>query len=332
MRIKAAFLFIIASFVVAPIFAAPKYRIVDLDIPKDVQQSRATSINDRGQICGTYQAPNVGSTVFFWDPNTGFQDVGAKGASLNPIINNKGVIAGDYHKSEKEGCHHSIFLWDRRNGFSDIGLPACRNQGICDMNNLNQVLFVYQNDKDPVCIYADFCSLGNLFSYAKINDQSKIFGYETAKNGTVLRIFDPKTSDYEDIFFFKGHCTLRGFNNKEIAIGEIETSYGNRYGFTWSPEKGIELSDTFFPICMNDKGQIVGYEYDNRRSYWAMRLTVQDNGTKFNINESLELEFDPSTPWSCIAEICDINNQGYMVGTGRTANGQSRAVLLVPVN
>ncbi len=337
MRFTIPLLLIIFCFISLSLFASPKYKIVDLEIPNVRNSSDATSINDKGQICGTYNNENE-PRIFFWDPHTGFRDIGINARWGNPIINNNGIIVGNSYLRNDKGANigNSIFLWDKKNGLSDMGWQSDKYQSLLDFNNLNHILFIHQNEKNESSLYVCFSSLGALFSDARINDDSKIFGSKLTQNGMFLGLFDLKTGNYEDVFFFKGSCTMRGFNNQGVAIGDLETSYQNHYGFIWSKEKGLELFDTFLPICINDVGQIVGYEVDinHRRMknpfHDPLLLTLLDKGEKININQNLELEFDPSTPWSCISQIFDINNNGQIVGRAFKA-GSSHAILLDPI-
>jgi hypothetical protein len=318
--------------------ASPKYKIVDLGIPAEATSSYATSINDKGQVCGYYYT-KTGTKVFFWDPRKGLVSIPCDSPTSYPIINNNGVVVGSYRVyDEKKNYQDKIFQWDKRSGFVDIWIKTPGNQQVLDINNTNQVLFHHTNDKNQRSLYVDDLPLDDLFYDAKINDASKIFGFENGKNGIILKVYDLKTCAYEDICFFKGLCSIRGFNNDDIAIGEIVSfgGYGDRYGFTWSPQKGLELSQDFFPICFNDKGQIVGVNLkplSNRGGWEFTELTVLEDGRKTNINKSLEIEFDQSTPWSCIYEIREINNQGQMVGIGikyGDPNSQ-HAILLSPL-
>ncbi len=318
-------------------FSAQKYKIIDLDFPEEITYSTATSINDKGQICGTYSSKGKGTLgIFFWDPNTGFQDIGEEPAGA-PIINNNGVIASAYRIRDKDVRQRirreSIFLWDKKNGFSDIGLKDSKQSFLFDLNNLNQVIFLRTNDKDECSLYS-CSSLLDCFNntwVAKNNDSSKILGFSQEKNNTVLRVFDQLTNDYEDVVMFKGHnCSvINGFNNKGVAIGNIRTSYGNPYGFTWSEENGLELFDTFFPICINDRGVIVGNSCPGLED--SLGFTIQNNGEEININETLALEFDTSTPWSLIYQICDINNQDCLVGSG-VKGEEMKALILTPID
>lgn len=79
------------------------------------------------------------------------------------------------------------------------------------------------------------------------------------------------------------------------------------------------------PIRLNDVGQIVSGDF--------VPSIILDSGEKIDINQSLELEFDLSTPWVGVHHIYDINNSGQMVGVGTIfGDSSTHAVLLVPVS
>ena len=77
------------------------------------------SINESGQIWGSYQTPTALNTYFFYDPINGFIDTGITAARLgHSDINNNALAVGYFDGAQ--GLHG--FVWDANNGMTDIGL------------------------------------------------------------------------------------------------------------------------------------------------------------------------------------------------------------------
>lgn len=98
--------------------AAPMYNITDLDTLGG--SSRATSINDSGQVVGSSSnSPGSGSSAhaFRYDAITGMTDLGMNGESVAMGINDSGQIVG---YSYLGGSLYRAFLHDGRD-MIDLG-------------------------------------------------------------------------------------------------------------------------------------------------------------------------------------------------------------------
>jgi probable HAF family extracellular repeat protein len=81
------------------------------------------SINDNGQVVGSFVNSSGDYRAFVWDSTNGIQDLGTlrndrSGISFATDINNQGQVVG--YSRITAGASHA-FLWDSINGMQDLG-------------------------------------------------------------------------------------------------------------------------------------------------------------------------------------------------------------------
>ncbi len=308
-------------FSISSAFATTKYQVLDLGT-LHTEASRATSINDKGEICGTYKKGND-SFLFVWKPDSGINFTGIPiTLSFNPLINNSGNVVGVNGVWQKQPYH--LFLVNDKNEIKNVAVESSTAIWLEAFNDLNQIVF---SKDDSIFLFenGETRNFGKFFSRlgTTLNNQGELFGTATSANGnTIARYHNIKTRRTYDVGE-KGYVMGMGINN--IGLGIIYYSFGNQFfGLLWTPEKGViktfPLEQSENPKKINDIGQII-----------VGTCSILDEDLKsININKILNLELDWNTPFEKISEIIDLNNHGLMVGTG-IVKGKGQAVLLVPI-
>lgn len=303
------------------------YEILVLDTKiQDLHYSKATSINDKGVVCGVYEQNGMhpfmaDRRAFIWDVKEGFRDIGCSSV-INVMINEENTIIGVKYAEKLN--KYQVFKWKKETGEVILDIQSDHDQALQDINNCGQILCLINN---TLHLYEnDHVTSLHCTASARLNDQKNRFEIVTwpEKNqNALLQYFDFPTHAHGEVLRFKGSGTCTGFNNKNCAIGEIITSSRKRYGFVWKKESGLKMHEDFFPCCLNDNGKIVGI--DIAELPYIVDFVVMDNGNKTNLRKALNLEFDQSCPIGCLMEITAINNLGQIVGMG-----DNHAILIYP--
>lgn len=322
---------LIAFCVIAPIFACPKYKVVDLNTTNK-EMSIATSINDNGEICGIYKTSNYPSEtkLFLWSQCTGiicpninmnldyfYSDFPFSQKSPPSLfINNQGQVAG-------RGLNfiQGISVWDPQEG---IKLLCAGNHTtkVHDFNDFGEIVYTQDNNVYICKINGQQQNLGKLFEdkfRIQINNKSELFGTAMSSNGYLVARFhalkEKRTYDVNNIL--KSNFYATAFN--DLSQGTIYWQSPNKTGSgIWSATTGMQHFDSSTPATkINKKGQMIsGAGFFDRG--WI------------DMNTLLDLANDPSTPFERIEAIYDINNRGQMVGTG-IIKGKSHAILITPI-
>ena len=133
-------LLFITSFCVVHSENLPTYRMVDLGL-FETDSSYAYSINEKGQILGTFQENNR-SYFFIWDEINGIKFIEPPEHHIfsSMMLNNEGQIAGKMLLPSSN--NQTIFYWDINLGFWEIesGITNCFIYGFNDKGQILGVL------------------------------------------------------------------------------------------------------------------------------------------------------------------------------------------------
>jgi probable HAF family extracellular repeat protein len=257
--------------------------------------SKASSINNDGQIVGLAEEPLVHGSAYYHaclfdstgnGANINLGSIGGTGFSAAFSINNNGQIVG-YAPNSYNFLHACLF---NSNGNIDLGALS-----------------------------------GGAYSasYAlSINDLGQIVGF-ASDNGDRATLFDAtghganiKLSNYES----RANC----INDLGQIVG-CTHSFGSNSShaciFDYKNGTIIDLSPTMEgeALSINDLGQIVGYT-----SAGPCIFDPTGKGNNININTLI----DPASGWSLSQANC-INNNGWIIGQG-TYHGVTTSFLLIP--
>ena len=311
------------------------YEVVDLGMLPGAVSSNAHGINANGQVTGESNDSAGFPTGFVWSETTGMVGLPIPGILGYESwgINDSGTITGISGDTSLR-LHADIL----QNGvMTDIHTTGQRSSG-WTLNNANDV--VGWRDVDGVSATA-FLLLGNgqlilgplgseLFDItdADENHGVRASGYwpDPVTGSPLVSVYDLDTST---VLITTIPGAARGINQAGTIVGFSEnlpfmSTVANDYETPTfvQPLPGYTLG-RFFEI--NDHGVAVGM---NSTSTMPLIGVIYGRGVMSDINTLL----DPvsGAGWTIIY-IRDINNDGWMAGTGRK-NGVARGVLLRPTD
>jgi probable HAF family extracellular repeat protein len=261
--------------------------------------AQGNAINDAGQIAGTsYLTGDTDQHAFFYDPTTGYHDLGSfggtgSGASMAFGLNASGTVAG--YASFSTGFRHA-FTWSG-SSLVDLGTTA-----------------------------SGFNSAG----YA-INNAGLVVGEADGFDGFVHAAAWPG-GVLTDLGALGGTSQALAVNSAGIAVGQASGP-----GISWLPvafHDGIvdplALPDNYDKAIahgISDSGQIVGEAWPSAASGLTRHHAfVSQAGATFDLND---LVTDHSVELSAALAI---NSAGQIAGQGfGAADGVIHAVVLTPV-
>jgi probable HAF family extracellular repeat protein len=268
-----------------------------------ISSSTATSINDVGQIVGYSRGffrgggapPPAHATLF--DPNGTFNNIvlhALGGSSFAHSINNAGQIVGSAG---------GAVLFDPTGAGNNVELGTLggRRSEAFSINDTGQIVGGAENDQgDYHATLFDLTGAGDNTDLSSLGDIMSV-AYSINNLGDIVGTEDGRATLFD--------VTGAG-NNIDLGI--------------------IEDFDFSMALSINDVRQIVGityYEFDN---------TVHTRGTLFDPtgagnNIDLNTLIDPNSGWT-LERANDINNNGWIVGSGINPEGLSHAFLLVPIS
>lgn len=238
--------------------------------------------------------------------------------------NNRGDVVGTSVTAEE--ISHS-FIW--RNGtMTDLGsLIENGETEARGINNRGQVVGYSSADAGGAFLWEDdtITNLGT-FPGGAIS-----WANDINENGVIVGASDSASGEVHAFMFNRGTMTDLGtlggansdamaINNKGQIIGSSETATGANHVFLW--QKGVMIdigtldeSSDYFPVAINNKGQILGYYGDANTGsshafiwYKGVMKDLGSLGGDFTLPE-------------------DINEKGQIVGGSTTAAGEHHAFL-----
>lgn len=284
--------------------------------------SRATGINDLGQVVGESEAAGGETRAFLWQNGTMTSLVSAGLASRAAGINNKGQVVGGY--SADRYCSRA-FVW--QNGrVTDLlgeqcGFATAINDSSQVVGSKGSTRFLWHDGR--------VTSLGGESSYLSfgevggINNHGRVVGSSAAMYSAALSWQNGNTTVLPGLFRY---AHAGGINDAGQVVGLSEVAHGRTEAVLWQDAKPIRLgslggsAERIFGI--NNKLQAVGTEVQNREG----RGFLWQNGGMVDLTLLLA-----DTSWA-ISEATAINEAGQIVGRARNlTTGATVAVLLTPV-
>jgi probable HAF family extracellular repeat protein len=311
---------------VHPASATLHYSVTEIDPPNNDRYTYALSINNSGEICGTFGS---NSTLFTYVNGVYHALSGATfTADSLANLNNNGDGVG-YNTQTSSPTY-----WNGGK-FTALAAPKGFTASSCFAENLNDdgevvglsghdafiggvdvpsaTPIVWQNGTPSV-----LPTLGGkgVSGAVGINDQGEIVGTSVNTKGVS-----------EPVMWVNGKIkalgTLGGnggtgvdVNDSGEVAGTAFTSSGAFHGFEWVNGHMTDLGPVFSVKAINDAGEIVG---DTKKS-----PTMWVNGKAIDLNSLL-----PANSGWHLRDAADINDNGQIVGIG-AYHGQEQAFLLSP--
>jgi probable HAF family extracellular repeat protein len=258
-----------------------------LDIPPDYDNSWAWSINDAGQVVGSWGWPF--GAAFVWSKDTGTVELPRLGGYYSDAlaINNAGQIIG--WSTDAEGWVHGC-LWTPDGNVTDLGIWL---YDIYDINDAGQIAGSFSGHALLWTGDAGGQYLGELpghnSSYAySINDSGQIAGWSFGDNFLGRAFLWTAETGMIDLGKLRRFNSSYGYgiNKSGQVVGWCynapNANGGRTRAFTWSASAGmIDLGTlpghkSSYAFGINDSGQIVGYSEDRlgRRSavLWTPKM------------------------------------------------------------
>ena len=329
----------------SPVFA---YRqVINLGTLGSYQYSKATSINDNGQIVGyayadTYDLSGDRRACLF-DATGGGANIflgtlgGLKSSAYS--INNNGKIVGQ--ATDSIGAIYAC-VFDPTGGGSNKNLKysiaSCINNKGYVVGQSGSHAIVSTKPEETWPIGDDLGTLGGSTSLAySINGSDQIVGYAKNSSGRSRAcLFDPPHGTNNiDLGTLGGTDSIAySINDSGLIVGQASYTTAPPYYYhaclfdaTGDGDKidlgtlgGLKSAALF----VNNSDQIVGYASDNSGTFKACLFDATGLGNNINLNDLI----DPSSGWILKEADC-INNNGWIVGYG-TYNGIDQAFLLTP--
>jgi probable HAF family extracellular repeat protein len=331
---------------------AQRYSVTNLgDLPGGENESRATAINDNGEVVGTSSGdPNAdyngagfrhATKPFLWTPDSGMQEIGISPLSTAVSgyafgINDNGEVVGCLVYSG-DGLDNRPFIWTASNGMQLLNnsIRSCATA----TNNNGQVTGTIGGSAFRWTVGGGIEQLGLIGFFTRasaINNNAEVAGnIAQARSLPVFWNAAGEIQNMDGLPYAFGSNTATGINdNREVVGGTfgdptsiVFNEDDRRYAFFWSPTTGaLDLGEFPSPSGnfseargINNSGQVVGGS-NGHAFLWTAQDGMQD------LNNMLD---ESSAGWT-LAEANAINSSGQIVGLGHH-NGVPRAFLLRPI-
>ncbi|MGA2678585.1 MAG: DUF3466 family protein [Sedimentisphaerales bacterium] len=338
----------------SPVFAYQQ--VIDLGALGGYQYSKATSINDNGQIVGyAYNSVDLPSNrrACFFDSSGGGANtnLGTLGGSQSCAysINNNGNIVGN--AIDSLGWTYYACSFDSTGGGNNKNLgyniASCINNKGYVVGQSGSHAIVSTKPEQTWPMGYDLGTLGGSASYAySINNSYQVVGWADCVSNYPnpshyhACLFDvPHGTNNIDLGTFGGDYSIAySINDSGLIVGQAD------YSTVYTP-----ILQSYYHACIfdasggganidlgtlgglksaalfvNNENQVVGYASDSSGQRKACLFDSTGQGNNINLNDLI----DPSSGWILESANC-INNNGWIVGYG-TYNGLDQAFLLTP--
>lgn len=336
-------LFVVLSFVIQPA-SAQRYTVTDLGTLGG-GSSRATGINNYGQVVGWANTPNGFQRAFLYT-NGSMQNLSLGGASsVANGINDNGQVVGQSEYVNGFGIKHA-FLYSSSNGamldlFASSGNLINGYSSAEAINNNGEIVGwhfrgveVHQAFKYSAGVLHDLVTLtgsGPGFNGSKgINDVGEVVGYSWASvDPIVSHAFLHVDGAARDLGTLGGSFSIAvGINLTRQIVGWSNTTNNvSTHATLWQNDMVRDLGtlggDYSYANSINVGGQVVG---SSSRADATYRAFVYLDDQIQDLNDLI----DPNLGWTLL-DATSINNSGQIVGYGTNSLGQEHAFLLNPV-
>ncbi|MBN1359451.1 MAG: hypothetical protein JW993_02615 [Sedimentisphaerales bacterium] len=323
----------------------PLYRVTILP-SLGGQPTFARSLNDRGQVAGMAGMPWEDNRLFLWDREKGIRDLGPMVPS--PIvINNAGQISSTMLSDANQA---EAFLWEPGKGRMRLGPPGDKGSDATAMNNRGQIVGYSYDSAGHVRSFrwAEAAGMTQLHTpdgpncaALSINDAGQILVKSIGQGLSSDRWFllDPNGSVSLDVF----PRGARPYSiNNASCIAAVEHAGGPRLYLLFADRsrtwKRLFRIEAHSPVTrVNDRNQIAYTEYT--QSGWD-DLEDRFVRSRFPLDRTVSYLWDPvrgRIPLDRYLRglrrfmVEDLNNEGSIIGTAETKDGQTRPVLLEPI-
>jgi len=273
--------------------------LLDLGVPFGASNSRAISINERGEVAGEVLGGGLPTGGFHWSPRTGFTDLGnlgGPGATTVSNLNASGVIVGASDRLGGPGWPQA-YLWSAREGMRDL-LPDATNSFAGGVSDNGAVAG----------------GIGH-FAFTLGNPQPFLW---TERDGLILLDLLP------DWLGAGGNAV----NNGGEVVGAAKVPAGSVneiHAFYWSAKTGMVDVGRVGPIpsstglmSINERGEAVGTRLDGGGFSHAIFWTAKDG--------LMDLELPGLAP-TRPSNARSINEAGEIAGQSVDPSGQTHAVV-----
>lgn len=319
---------------VVPVYsadAAVLYSVTDLTPDLEFGVSQAVGINDAGQVAGN--ADNAAGFGAFIAHNGTVNHLSPHFSATG--INAGGQIAGNSGQAALIYSNGSITPINNSLGGSSIYATGINDSGLvtgaADTISGNDHAFITnsQSVQDLGALPRGYSSVG----YA-INNLGQVTGDSGTRiitaSGTIIdgtHAFVTENGQMRDLGTFGGNLSRgNAINDAGVVAGHAARADGSYQAFI-SSDTGLRevgnLGAWSTASGINNAGQVVG-RYGNASGNERAFATI--NGKMTDLNTVIAL----NSGWLLLGAT-DINNSGYIVGSGLTPSGRFHAFLLTPV-
>ncbi len=311
--------------------------------------SKASAINDSGQIVGQSLNTAGETKAFFTQPNgIGITDLFPSiSTSYAQDINNAGQVTGAYYlptlPGQGESPFHAFITGANAQGIVDLGIGSKMNSGI-SINNAGQVLgrtFEMDGSSSTFITGADGKDVRILDTFmeksiipASINEDGQITGW--AGDWSMPRFSVITGSNGMDMLEIKGlpgnnSVSASDINDAGQVVGYVNFSKENTAPFAFLTASdgnnmmnlGVLKGDNSSSATgINDLGEVIGHS--SRYDLDHDRIFLYSHGGMTDLSA---LNVVTDSGWKDLF-IVDINNHGQMVGFGTNKEGGTEAFLL----
>lgn len=322
--------------------SAAQYQVIDLGEQGTLYGYflwRPLHLNDQGVVCGTAPSETNQFVGFRWSQETGCTLAPiSEGASWSSGINNSGVVVGTVQKNDFEA---SAFYWDQNTEALYLSVTGKICTQATDINE-NQVIAGWYATNLSMSNYAtavvwsgseawpiprlNLVSTDQFNLATAINNKNQVVGY--SGRGDTRRGFIWTMGDIsaQDLGLLGGTVSTvpAGINDAGVVVGySVDAGYQEK-AFIWQNGAIAALpmiGEGGKALGLNEKKEIVGTYIESGQSYaclWA-------EGVPYNLNEVAA-----EAGW-VLQEAQDINESGWIVGTGTNPQGEAfHGYLLIP--
>lgn len=306
--------------------AMPQYTFTDIGTLGG-NTSVVSSINNAGQVVGvSCLGDRQDWYAYLWENGT-ITNLLTRSAR---DINNLGQIVGD-------GTHESrypyAFLWE--NGTTTyLETPALPyNSSACAINDLGQVAGIMYDGVTRGNLALWRAGDGDTVDYSRsgvwpdaINDSGQIVGTMQTSVEGYNHAFVWENGVLNDLGTLGGlGSAAHDINNSGQIVGSAQLNGGFGHAVLW--ENGVitelDIWEGLMSRAMgiNESGQIIGMgsSVGSENSY----ILLWDNGEVYNLNRFIN-------GWE-LPYIVDINDNGWIIGSGIRPDGEQHGFLLKPV-